>query len=119
MIKGIELYTNQAGDIAVYRDGDDFILYHLCDNKPVEVYKINFDDFINEKQDDIYYDFSSDYPEYVPNDEVYFEDIVEGHWDYVTEKAEEYITSEKEINHIIGYILSKLLGVPMDSQLPF
>lgn len=104
MIKGIELYTNQAGDIAVYENDDVITLYHWQDNKAVAVKSIDISDYISDyaHYDLLYTLYANKHPEEI-------------HSDWYLEDGDDYEVWDiaKEC------IVNELLGVPKDDQLPF
>ena len=104
MINGEELYTNQAGTIAVYKDDKDNInLYHLINGKPVCVKSQSIDDFIWNNEEILYEKYADVHPEEIHSD-WYLEDANDE--DFIWETA-------------IDLIVEDLLKVPMDDQLPY
>ena len=101
---GEELYTNQAGTIAVYKDDKDNInLYHLINDKPVCVKSQSIDDFIWNNEEILYEKYADAHPEEIHSD-WYLEDANDE--DFIWETA-------------IDLIVEDLLKVPTDDQLPY
>lgn len=115
MIKGKELYTNQAGDIAVYLYNDVVTLYHLIDNKPVVKNTLSIDEYLDKYNDQLCFELDQNNPEY----SAYSKYIGKLYGPADAEDICYDMEYEYILNHKLDDMVAIVLGLPSDYDLPY